>query len=43
MREIDVVIVLGSIFVDYGVAFVIIALADQPTENMIWISRIGNA
>src|SRR5947209_6950928 len=43
MGEIDVVVVLGDVFIDDPVALVVVTLTDQPTEDVIWVGRIGDA
>ena len=41
--QIDAVIVLGGIVVDDGIAFVVIASANEPAEDMLGSFGIGDA
>ena len=43
MGEIDVVVVLGDVLIDDRVALVVVALTDQPTEDVAWVGRVGDA
>src|SRR6516162_1295076 len=40
--EVDAGRIFGSIVVEDGVAFVVLALANEPAENTLRILRIGN-
>ena len=41
--KVDAVGIFSKVFVDDGVAFVVIAFADQPTENVMVIRRIRDS
>ena len=43
LGEIDVVVVLGDVLIDDCVALVVVALTDQPTEDVAWVGRVGDA
>src|ERR1035441_2627630 len=41
IAPVDVVVVFGRVFIDDGVAFVVVALADQPAEDVTRVCAPG--